>query len=195
MDANDYLSEYNPQWSDWFAEIAQYLRQKAGGSLRIEHVGSTSVVGVVAKPIIDIDIVVAPGRMAEVIDSLTRAGYLHQGDLGIAGREAFESDSEAVRNLPPHHLYACEEGAFELHKHLSFRDYLRAHPAEAHWLSDLKRKLAFQDRLSRAEYIAAKSSLVQEITSAALAWRDGTLQNPNEKSPLEPGIETQPFLR
>jgi len=190
MDGSDYLSEYNPLWPHWFAEIAQYLQQKAGGSLRIEHVGSTSVVGMVAKPIIDIDVVVVPGRMAEVIEALTRAGYLHQGDLGISGREAFGADSEAVQSLPPHHLYACEEGAFELHKHLTFRDYLRAHSAEAQRLSDLKRKLAFQDRLSRTEYIDAKLPLVQEIASTALAWRDVTLQNPNEPSFLEPEIET-----
>ena len=78
-----------------------------------------------------------------------------------------------VCRLPRHHLYACEEGAFELTKHISFREYLKAHPDEAVKLSDLKRKLAWGDGLSRAEYIEAKSEYVGLVAQRALEWLDG----------------------
>jgi len=168
--AQNYLSEYNPLWPCWFAEIEMYLLENLSGFQRIEHVGSTSVTGMVAKPIIDIDVVVAIGRMESLIEALDKIGYGHQGDLGIAGREAFRLDGKDVRSLPAHHLYACEEGSYELMKHLSFRDYLRTFPAEAKRLADEKRRLAFHDGLSRADYIMAKVPLVEEILRCALNW-------------------------
>ena len=164
----DYLTEYNPDWPAWFLEIEHYLRPRLAGCLGIEHVGSTSVVGMAAKPIIDI--VMADGSMGGMIASVERAGYVHQGDLGITGREAFQASHEVTRRLPPHHLYACEASSSELLKHLSFRQYLRAHPSETQRLTEFKCLLAFRQRVSRGEYIEAKSPLVGEITALALAW-------------------------
>ncbi len=116
--------------------------------------------------------------MALAIVALECAGYAHQGDLGFPGREAFQPIQEAARDLPPHHLYACTAGALELRKHVSFRDYLSAHPAEAARLAQYKRHLAFERRLSRSEYVEAKASIVAEIAATALAWhaaRTGSL--------------------
>jgi GrpB-like predicted nucleotidyltransferase (UPF0157 family) len=180
MGTSDYLSRYDPAWPQSFAQIDTYLRQHIDGFLRVEHVGSTSVPGMTAKPIIDIDIVVPVGQMSRMIEQLLGAGYAHRGDLGIAGREAFDTNSELVAALPHHHLYACEEGAFELRKHVSFRDYLRAHPDEANRLSQIKVRLAFDEGLSRAKYIEAKEPHVTPIAIAALAWHD--THNHNDSS-------------
>lgn len=86
------------------------------------------------------------------------------------GRETFQAVQEATQRLPPHHLYACEASSPELRKHVSFREYLLAHPSEALRLTEFKRLLAFEQRVSRSEYIEAKSPLVGEITAQALAW-------------------------
>ncbi len=174
----DYLTEYNFAWPEWFREIGHSLRPRLTHCLCIEHVGSTSIIGMAAKPIIDIDSVVPDGGIADAIISLERAGYGHQGDLGIAGRESFRPVSAATLNLPPHHLYACEASSPELHRHIAFREYLRAHPVAALRLTEFKRRLAFQQQLSRNEYIDAKSPLVAEITTQALAWY-GTQEGEN----------------
>jgi GrpB-like predicted nucleotidyltransferase (UPF0157 family) len=166
----DYLSEYDPDWPDWFQRIKNSLWPQLTNCLRIEHVGSTSIAGMAAKPIIDIDLVVPNGAMPAAIASIVRAGYASQGDLGVTGREAFQPVLDVTQSLPPHHLYACEESALELMKHMSFREYLIAHPSEASRLTDLKRNLAFEQRVSRSEYIAAKSPLVEAISEEALAW-------------------------
>ena len=165
-----FLSEYNPDWPEWFRIIERYLRPQLPDCIPIEHVGSTSVVGMVAKPIIDIDIVVFDGAMPAAIAAVHQAGYLHQGDLGVVGREAFKPNIEITSGLPPHHLYACESSSAELRKHISFREYLAAHPLEALRLSIYKRHLAFDLRLTRDEYIAAKAPVVDEIATMALDW-------------------------
>ena len=164
------LCEYDPVWPHWFKLIEQYLHPRARGVLRLEHVGSTSIAGIAAKPIIDLDAVVEDGTMADAIASIEGAGYRHQGDLGILGREAFEPVTEGTRALPPHHLYACEASSLELRKHVSFREYLRAHPAEARRLADYKRRLVFEQHLSRPEYVQAKAAFVSELAEVALAW-------------------------
>jgi len=169
-DSLEYLSNYNPLWPQWFELIETYLRERVSGFLSIEHVGSTSVPGMTAKPIIDIDIVVEVGTMSAMIAALSEAGYTHRGDQGVVGREAFKQVGELAAALPAHHLYACEANAFEHRKHISFREYLKAFPKEAETLSNLKRRLAWEDRVSRADYIAAKSQTVQEISGRALEW-------------------------
>lgn len=124
----------------------------------------------VAKPVIDIAIVVEDGVMPEAISSIETAGYAYHGDLGLRGREAFVQITSVTRELPSHHLYAFEASAFELRKQVSFRDYLIAHPDEALRLAAFKRYLAFELKVSRSDYITGKAALVEEMASAALAW-------------------------
>jgi GrpB-like predicted nucleotidyltransferase (UPF0157 family) len=165
-----YVSDYNPDWPEWFCRIAGYLRPRIANCLRIEHVGSTSIPGMVAKPIIDVDVVVEDGGMRGAVKSIEEAGYGHQGDLGVAGREAFKAVSSLALALPAHHLYACESSSIELRKHLSFREYLIAHPSESSRLAALKQHLAFDLHLTRSEYISAKALVVEEISNDALEW-------------------------
>ena len=110
----------------------------------------------------------APGTFPDVKDRLERLGYVHQGDLGIAGREAFDLvDAEARARLPEHYLYACDEDAYELRKHLAFRDFLRQHPDWRERLSRLKEALCLEHDSDRQAYMDGKTDLVQEITALA----------------------------
>ena len=118
--------DYDPRWPAVFERLrASLARALAGLPFEIEHVGSTSVPGLAAKPVIDLNVVVpTANEVAETIERLASLGYRHRGDLGIVGREAFR----APPGLPKHHLYVCVEGVLALRNHLGVRDYLRTHP-------------------------------------------------------------------
>jgi GrpB-like predicted nucleotidyltransferase (UPF0157 family) len=164
------VERYNPEWPNWFLELHALLgRTLAGHYYAIEHVGSTSVPGMTAKPIIDIDIVMREGQFERIKSYLAPLGYEHVGDLGITGREAFKLTGPLEATLRPHHLYALEKDANELRQHLAFRDYLRAHPEWRERLSEHKWQLA--DRLdnNKEAYIDAKAPMVLEILALALA--------------------------
>ena len=165
-----YITNYNPDWPRRFAAIAGYLRPHLGAGLAFHHVGSTSVPGMVAKDIIDLDIECPIGSMPEVIGALRAAGYEHEGDKGIPTREAFRPlPGSAADALPAHHLYACEADSPELRKHLAYRDYLIAHPGRTAWLAEQKIEA---DRIAarRDEYIENKSAAYAVITRKSLAW-------------------------
>jgi GrpB-like predicted nucleotidyltransferase (UPF0157 family) len=138
---------------------------------RIEHVGSTAVPGLAAKPILDIDIVVRDETaLAAVIEELKGMGYAHEGDLGLPGRAAFRFESEEAartRMWPPHHLYACIEGTPELVRHLAFRDYLRKNPRAVDEYSALKQRLAARYPWDRTRYSDAKGPFITEILRMA----------------------------
>ena len=155
------ISEYDPAWPALFCELRDGL--PAGLRMRarsIEHVGSTAVPGLAAKPIIDIDIVVADqADVAEAIAMLAAAGYPHKGDAGVPGREAFDQPP----HLPEHHLYVCVEGAGPLVAHLRLRDHLRANPGTAREYAALKRELADAYGDDRAGYTEAKTAFIEAV--------------------------------
>jgi GrpB-like predicted nucleotidyltransferase (UPF0157 family) len=124
------VEEYNPEWPDWFEQLKNRLESCLGGVPHtIEHVGSTSVPGMTAKPIIDITILVEAGGFPAVKERLISTGYYHEGDKGLPGREAFDiSDTDLKASLPAHHLYVCEKGNQELIKHLAYREFMKKHP-------------------------------------------------------------------
>lgn len=162
------VADYDHEWPGWFSRAAYFVDSALRGfPHRIEHVGSTSVPGMAAKPVIDIDVVVEPGGFEAAKERLSALGYRHQGDLGMAGREAFElADSSAAARLPAHNLYVCESGAAELRRHTAFRDFLKSSPEWASRLSRLKKELAARG-LSMEEYMAGKAAMVGEITGLA----------------------------
>ena len=164
------ITEYSPDWPAWFERIRDAIAEKLGSTfLAIEHVGSTAVPGMVAKPIIDLDMVIEPGLFETVKGLLGELGYRHDGDLGIPEREAFTlENSELAAALPPHHLYVCPRDSAELKRHRAFRAFLHAHPDWAERLSELKRALAAQHGDDRDAYIAGKDALVREITALAM---------------------------
>jgi GrpB-like predicted nucleotidyltransferase (UPF0157 family) len=169
------VEPYNPAWATWFLELHALLgRTLAGHFYAIEHVGSTSVPGMVAKPVIDIDIVMREGQFERIKSYLAPLGYEHQGDLDVPGREAFKLSGPLATTLPTHHLYACYPDAAELKRHIAFREYLKAHPDEARRLSEHKLDLAQRFDNDRALYIEGKAAMVLEMIDAALAEQKAT---------------------
>jgi len=164
------VSAYNPAWPSWFLRIRDLVAEKLGPTcLAIEHVGSTAVPGMTAKPIIDIAVVIERSMFQIVKALLDELGYRHQGDLGIQGREAFNLENSGMSaRLPPHHLYVCPRESEELKSQIAFRDYLRAHPEWVLRLSELKRSLCEQYGAEREAYMEGKSAMVREITCLAL---------------------------
>lgn len=118
---------YEERWITDFLELKERICQSLGDlALKIEHVGSTSVPGLAAKPIIDIDVMISDTSLLPlVIEKLESIGYAYRGDLGIPDREAFSYEGE--QKLPTHHLYVCSAASEELKRHIRFRDYLRTH--------------------------------------------------------------------
>jgi GrpB-like predicted nucleotidyltransferase (UPF0157 family) len=114
--------------------------------------------------IIDLDVVLSsPTDLPEAIRLLARIGYAHEGDLGVAGREAFRSPP----GEPRHHLYMLAPGANEL-RHLSFRDALRADRDLRDRYAALKRSLAYSYKDDRKSYTQAKSAFINSILNANL---------------------------
>ena len=154
---------YDEQWKQDFLMIKKELASVLGQlAMRIEHVGSTSVEGLSAKPIIDIDVVIKDYTvLEEVITALGAIGYRHEGDLGIAGREAFKYDGKD--HLRKHHLYVCPEDSPELKRHIAFRDYLRTHPAAVREYSNIKVEGARKYPYDIDKYIEHKSPFIERI--------------------------------
>jgi GrpB-like predicted nucleotidyltransferase (UPF0157 family) len=164
------VEKYNPLWVAWFEEIKGYLGIKVSQScIRIEHVGSTSIPGMVAKPIIDLILVIKPRDFGKIKELLAERGYWHQGDLGIQDREAFELLNANTKNpIPKHHLYVCPSNSFELKKETAFRDFLKSNSEYAEQLSKLKLFLMETYNNNRQAYMEGKAALCQEITEIAL---------------------------
>ncbi|MCX5768993.1 MAG: GrpB family protein [Candidatus Hydrogenedentes bacterium] len=164
------VQPYDPAWPDWFQQIKAFLETGlVGVGCTFEHVGSTSIPGMVAKPVIDLDIVTEERCFSEIKARLETLGYVHLGDLGLPGREAFElAEVETKAHLPEHHLYVCEDGSYELRKHLAFRDFMRQHPEWRDRLNRLKLELCSRDNNDRQAYIDGKSEMVAVITSLAM---------------------------
>lgn len=151
------IEEYNESWPGYFQEIRAKLwpvvKDLATG---IEHIGSTSVPGLVAKPIIDLDIIAPKNSIPAVIERLRGLGYEHLGCLGIEGREAFRSPTGHIE----HHLYACLEGCLALRNHIAFRDHLRRNPTARKEYSALKKDLAIHFGNSSDEYTQRKTGFI-----------------------------------
>jgi GrpB-like predicted nucleotidyltransferase (UPF0157 family) len=144
-----------------FATLQVPIRDAVQGiALAVEHVGSTAVPGLAAKPIIDIDVVVpSQAEMPAIIQRLATLGYVHCGNFGIEDREAFQSPT----GLPKHHLYACIQGSAALANHLAVRDCLRRNPVAAAAYVDLKRQLAAQFPTDIEKYVAGKTEFLLQL--------------------------------
>ena len=152
--------DYNPLWPRQFETLGSRLANVLGGlAVTIEHVGSTAVPGLAAKPIIDIDVLLsAPEDLPSAMAALASIGYQHRGDLGVPNREAFRAPAGDLR----HHLYVCPNNT-EYHRHIAFRDHLRSHPEDASAYANLKRELACKFREDREAYNNAKREFVKSI--------------------------------
>ena len=120
------------------------------------HIGSTVVPGLDAKPIIDLGVVVADqAAVAAAIGVLAAAGWQHEGDLGVPGRDAFRPPEGMIY----HHLYVVTDGSQAHRDHVALRDLLRAHPGHAARYARLKHQLAPLPRADRTAYVTGKADL------------------------------------
>ena len=155
--------EYDPNWKLEFEKIRDELADVLKDNvISIEHVGSTSVEGLAAKPIIDIDIVIKDYNSFETVKNLLASiGYKHNGDQGVKERHAFKYGDKP--HLMTHHLYVCPEYSEELKRHITFRDYLRSHPQDRDWYGSVKTLAAKYYPEDIDSYIIAKHPCVREI--------------------------------
>jgi GrpB-like predicted nucleotidyltransferase (UPF0157 family) len=167
------LTPYSEQWPAVFQQLKRVYEVALAGLVEgVEHVGSTSVPGLQAKPIIDVDVVIADASQLEpVIIKLAALGYCHAGDQGIAGREVFKRSSPLVpldgsgRTWPNHHLYVCLRESLSLQNHLRFRDYLRSHPEQAKVYGHLKEELATRFAGDMERYVEGKTPFILDVLS------------------------------
>jgi GrpB-like predicted nucleotidyltransferase (UPF0157 family) len=159
------VADYDDEWPIHFEQIAQAVRPAVADlDAQVEHVGSTSVLGLAAKPIIDIDVVVrSAADVPTAIERLRSLGYVYQGDKGIRGREAFMWP----RGARPHHLYVVVQGSPPHLDHIHFRNYLRDHPDVAREYGALKTNLAEQHGDDQLGYTDAKTDFITGVLRAA----------------------------
>ena len=154
---------YDAAWETAFEEIKTEIEDQIGDLIiGIEHVGSTSVEGMSAKPCIDIDVIIKDYSVFdEIVRKLGVIGYIHEGDLGIQDREAFKYADKPY--LMTHHLYVCPRDSEELHRHIVFRDFLRENPEAVKKYSRVKETAAqlFPDSID--QYIEYKSPCIEEL--------------------------------
>ena len=154
---------YDVAWKSEFIKIRKELLDAIGSLiLGIEHVGSTSVEGMSAKPCIDIDVIIRDYAVFDaVVLALKKFGYIHEGNLGIEDREAFQYDDKP--HLMAHHLYVCPQYSKELRRHITFRDFLRTNPEAVNQYSRVKETAAklFPDSIEK--YMAYKSPCIEEL--------------------------------
>ena len=154
---------YDKGWKAAFLDIRQELEAAIGDlALGIEHIGSTSVEGLSAKPCIDIDVVIEDYTVFDaVVEKLASIGYRHEGDLGIKGREAFDYADKP--HLQKHHLYVCPRDSEELHRHITFRNFLRANPQAVQRYSAVKEQAALLFPEDIDGYMRYKAPCIGEL--------------------------------
>ena len=154
---------YDRTWEFAFEEIKREIEVEISNLIiGIEHIGSTSVEGLSAKPVIDIDIIIKDYSVFDaLVKKLETIGYIHEGNLGIKDREAFKYSGKS--HLQQHHLYVCPQQSEELHRHIAFRDFLKSNPEAVKKYGAIKEKAAqlFPDDIEK--YIEYKSSCVEEL--------------------------------
>ena len=160
-------------WPGLFAAESAALAAAFGGrATEIHHVGSTSVPGLPAKPIIDILVVTDDiGQVDSLNPALIALGYEPQGEYGIPGRRFFTKGGDVKRS---HHVHVFQQDHPEVSAMLDFRDYLRSHPRQAAEYGRLKEELALLCEDDITAYNAGKDAFVKELIRKARAWRQET---------------------
>jgi GrpB-like predicted nucleotidyltransferase (UPF0157 family) len=182
------IVEHDPGWA---AQAADELRRVAGAlgalAVRLEHVGSTAVPGLSAKPIIDLQVSVAALEPRErYVDALGRLGYLFAPDPATPDYHYFARPPERPHT---HHVHVCAADSHHEHRHVAVRDFLRAHPDEAAAYAAVKRAVAERHPQDRLAYVAGKDRYVVELEARALRWAltRSSAGGPDGPAPRGPG--------
>jgi GrpB-like predicted nucleotidyltransferase (UPF0157 family) len=163
---------YDPEWPALFSKLGIALRQALGATaLRIDHIGSTAVPGMPAKPIIDVQISVASLEPVEPFRApLEGLGYVFRSDNPELTKRYFRERPGERRT----HVHLRRAGSWAEQFALLFRDYMRAHPQEAVRYGEVKRRLAEQCGDDRHGYTEAKAPYLWEIMAKADRWSQST---------------------
>lgn len=162
---------HDPAWAEAFRAESQRIKQAAGEALvTIHHIGSTSIRGIHAKPIIDM-LGEAAGLAAVDAkeNALIALGYEALGEFGIPRRRYFRKEN--ADGMRTHHLHVFAAGDEQLTRHLAFRDYLRAHPNIAAEYSQLKCRLMAECAGDMERYMDGKDTFIKDVDRQAAAWR------------------------
>jgi GrpB-like predicted nucleotidyltransferase (UPF0157 family) len=161
------IVEPDPAWAGAArAELERLAAALGPVAVRLEHVGSTAVPGLAAKPILDLQLSVASlDPLSAYAEPLARLGYLYVPDPEMPDYRFFGRPPERPRT---HHLHVCRAGGDQERRHLAVRDFLRAHPSEAASYAALKRAVAERHPQDRLAYMAGKDRYVSGLEARAL---------------------------
>jgi len=168
--------DYNRKWPAMFQAEADKIARILGDNLvAIHHIGSTSVPGLRAKPIIDMMPVVKDISLVDKCNpQMAALGYEAMGEFGLPGLRYFrKGEHERTHHV---HCYSLSSSD-EIERHLAFRDYLRTHPDVARAYGELKTRLAQEHPDDAAAYMDGKDAWVKKTEREALAWKRATLEN------------------
>ncbi|MHA1864784.1 MAG: GrpB family protein [Candidatus Thorarchaeota archaeon] len=164
------VTPYNHSWSAQYEqEITKIKKVLENEIVSTHHIGSTSIPGMSAKPIIDILLEVKDiARIDSYNNEMMVLGYEPRGELGIPGRRYFSRDEP--KDVRTHHIHSFQSGDIGLERHLAFRDYMIAHPDDAKIYSELKIVLARRFQWDVDGYIAGKHLYVERMEKIAMEW-------------------------
>ena len=161
---------YDPRWAASFEHSAREVKAALGQNLlAIHHIGSTSIPGIHAEPIIDMLAVARDlRRIDDCADRMQQIGYEAMGEFGIGGRRYFRRDNSAGVRTEQVHVFAAESP--HVVRHLAFRDFLRSHPKLAQEYSQLKQQLAAEYPVDIEAYMDGKDPFIRQAEAKALEW-------------------------
>jgi GrpB-like predicted nucleotidyltransferase (UPF0157 family) len=166
------IVDYNPLWPEMFKEEANKIKSILKfDCIRMYHIGSTSIEGLRAKPVIDILIVCSDiNKIDSYNDLLKKEGYEAMGENGVKGRRYFRKGNED--GSATFHLHSFDlNSRFDIDRHIVFRDYLRTHKEEALNYQRLKEELANKYPNDMESYFKGKQKYLKEVEDKALEWR------------------------
>ena len=168
------IVEYKKDWPQHFLKIKTELQKAITVASNIQHVGSTSIPGMKAKPIIDIDVGLNNWTDFEAVKkALAEIGYEHEGDRGITGRETFCRNGKVhneILDTIEHHLYVCSVDNTEFNRHILFRDYLRSHVETRDRYNQIKEEILAKVGVNnRAGYVQMKEEEYMDFFEDVIA--------------------------
>lgn len=167
IDEPVHVAEHDPAWVDWFQDERQRLLSALSDDVRVEHIGSTAVPDLVAKPIVDILIGVAPGTdLQAVADQLEELGYEPLGEAGVPGRLHLRRRGARSFNVSVVHV-----GSELWRDNLALREHLRHHPSARHLYAEAKLAAVESGATMLLAYSDAKAPTVAELVAEAVEWR------------------------
>jgi GrpB-like predicted nucleotidyltransferase (UPF0157 family) len=166
------IVDYDPAWPALAEAELRRIKEALGGvAVRLEHVGSTAVAGLAAKPIVDLQLSVdAVESQERYVKPLERLGYLFVPAPASPDHHFFAKPPERPRT---HHLHVCEVGSEHELRHVAVRDFLRTHEDEAAHYAGLKRQVVARHPQDRLAYIEGKDEYVAALEERAVLWARG----------------------